>query len=64
MKKINQAKNFRYQLRDEIEQVIKLQNINRNYFHEADKFNYAKIIRNIVKFRHRDHKKALPEPNF
>lgn len=45
MKKIKETKNFRYQLRDEIEQTIKLKNINRNYFHEADKFNYAKIIR-------------------
>lgn len=42
---MKQEQKYRYQIRNEIEQTIKLYHINRNDFHEADKFNYNKIIR-------------------
>ena len=57
----HETKNFRYQLRNEIEQTIKLKNINRNYFHEADKLNYAKIIRKFY-YTFCEYPKYQPAP--
>lgn len=37
-------KSFKYQMRDEIEEIIKTENIDRSRFHEFDKNRYSEII--------------------
>ena len=40
-----QRKQIRYQMRNEIETIIKEKHIDRNLFHEVSKFSYAQIFR-------------------
>lgn len=42
-----QTYTIRYEMRNEIEHIIKEHNINRKNFHETAKSNYEKVIRNL-----------------
>lgn len=38
-------KSLRFEVRDDIEEIIKAENINRTHFHEFNKYNFKEIIR-------------------
>ncbi|MBQ8569499.1 MAG: hypothetical protein IJ446_09825 [Oscillospiraceae bacterium] len=40
---MNNSDDIRYEIRNDIEEIIKMNNIDRNKFHEADKLSYKKI---------------------
>lgn len=54
---IRNGMSLRYEMRNEIEQIIKDENIDRNYFKEASKFEYEKIIRRFY-YTFCDYKKC------